>query len=135
MAFQTRGTYQEHNGKAEILFSTFGGYPTTAAFEGNPSAQKVEVKWYQYSLSPEISQQIVDADSRPALPGGEIDVGEVSELRLVSETNAQCRFSWEALLNATGTAVLGTGKQNGTGAASFSKKPDGSWVLDEWRLK
>lgn len=128
--FLTQGKYQEHEGKADLTLIA----RTTTEFHGNASGQKVEAKWYQYSFSPETSKQLVNSDAGPALPAGEIEIGEVSGLRLMNETRAQCSFAWSSNLNAAGAAVRGLSKQTGAGWAMYTKKPDESWALDGWGL-
>lgn len=119
------GHYSESDGS--VVVNDYAG--------SAPAGQKVEVRWYQYSFAPDVEKRIVQSDSGSAIAGGDISVKELSELRLVAETEATCRFSWFAPLNSTAAAILATDKESGTGSASFSKKPDGSWSVDHWALR
>jgi Prokaryotic membrane lipoprotein lipid attachment site len=131
---QTRASYEEHGGAADIRFSLLKGYQSTDICRGKATGQKVEVKWYEYSFTPGFAGKITTADTGPAFAAGSIEVKEVSNLRLDTETRAECTFSWEVALNNEGVAFYGTDKQTGKGQASFGKKPDGSWMVLNWGL-
>jgi hypothetical protein len=93
---------------------------------------KLEVKWYEYSFAPEV--QIIRDNQGVRVTSGRYEVGEVSNLRLATETQAVANFSWQGQLNQLGSILLdGTlapgAKPSGNGTAEFAKKPDGTWTL------
>lgn len=94
---------------------------------GKSSGRKVGVKWYTYSFSAEGQKQLDGMRAR----AGKLKILAVSNLRLVTETEAIGEFSWEATLNDLGK-LLTNGQPKGTGHAAFGKKPDGTWFVDRW---
>src|SRR3954471_2950853 len=49
--------------------------------------------------------------------GGKVEIGEVTNLQLVTETRAAANFAWRS------------SQDRGAGVVEFVKKPDGTWVL------
>jgi hypothetical protein len=96
-------------------------------FTGTASGQRVELRWYEYTFSPEVQtsagRQVIE------VAAGRLQVGEVSNLQLVNETHAVANFAWQAQLNKLGQIMLGDVKPSGTSSVQFAKKPDGTWVL------
>jgi hypothetical protein len=130
--------YVEEGGVAHLRRSScFAGEICATDLVGKPTGQKVEVKWYEYSFSPEFQKRI---SMRPAssfspqqasVSGGGFEIGEVSGLRLMTDTEASAAFGWHVALNDVGHALLGDdAKPTGTGSATFAKKPDGTWFVD-----
>lgn len=99
---------------------------------GPVSPGRVEVKWYSYSFSPQLQIAPSVPSHSVKVIGGSYEVGEVSNLRLVTETQATANFAWQARLNKVPDILYGgqiSSRPSGTGSAKFTKKPDGTWVL------
>lgn len=94
---------------------------------------KVGVKWYEYTFTPAVT--ITKSGQRVLVEGGRYLIGDVSNLRLVTETMASANFTWQAQLNLLGSILSGGTRPSGNGNAQFAKKPDGSWVLQVESLK
>jgi hypothetical protein len=127
-----RGTYSEDGPNAYL---DFVGDDTYQKLTGKASGRKFQVLWYTYSFGPAFKSQIVTADNGTFVPGGDFTIGDVRDLRLVTETVAAARFAWEASLNSTGKTFLQNVAPKGTGMVSFAKKPDGGWFVDEIRFE
>lgn len=113
--------YSENGTAASLTPTTSeaGGW----VFTGVSSGKTIDVKWYEYALSP-------DAGVTPqGVVAGRFVVGAVSNLQLVGETNARADFTWSVVLNDLGRIVTGDATPSGSGTAAFVKKPDGTWVL------
>jgi len=119
-------TYTEEGSLATLKFRG-----QSASLNGKATGQKVAVKWYQYEFSPETMRQIEKTSAGSHLAGGEYEVGEVTDLRLVTETAAVARFSWHVSLNSFGQIISSGKEPSGNGGVSFAKKPDGTWFVDE----
>lgn len=148
----TQYQYQySENGTTAYLQSTnnVNGYYPYWKLTGTASG-KVEVKWYVYTFTPEVKiassgQRVLVEGGRYLggryVEGGRYLVGDVSNLRLVTETMASANFAWQAQLNLLGNILLDGARPSGTGTAVFAKKPDGTWVLlrlerfSEWFLQ
>ena len=92
---------------------------------GTPSGKRVEVRWYDYSFTPEVMATVVMG----MLPVGTYDVGQVSSLQLVTETHAIAIFAWRATLDNFGKLLCGDIIPSGDGTVEFAKKPDGTWMV------
>lgn len=88
---------------------------------------KTQVKWYEYTFTPEV--RTTPIDQHVNIEGGRYLVGDVSNLRLVTETMASANFAWQVQLNLLGNILFDGARPSGTGTAVFAKKPDGTWVL------
>ncbi|MGO8787282.1 MAG: hypothetical protein ACLQVL_07860 [Terriglobia bacterium] len=100
-------------------------------FVGKPTGQRVEVKYFDYAFSPEIQKLIVGTGQQASIPVGSYEIGEVSGLRLLTDTEATAAFAWSVPLDDVGHAFFDDdAKPAGTGEAGFGKKPDGTWFLD-----
>ncbi|MGP8248175.1 MAG: hypothetical protein ACLQVN_27150 [Bryobacteraceae bacterium] len=108
--------------------------PNGTKLVGKASGRKVELKEYEYSFSPEMQKRVLGQGQQAYVSGGSFEIGEVSGLRLLGETEATAAFAWHAAMNDLGRALLGDeAKPAGTGAATFAKKPDGTWFIDSVR--
>jgi hypothetical protein len=100
------------------------------------------MKWYTYSLTPEGYKQIEQTRNSMELRAGKFKIGEVTNLRLVTDTVAVANFAWEASLNDLGKTLFQYAQDElrsrnlptndvpkGVGEAQFAKKPDGSWII------
>jgi len=110
-------------------------------YKGTVSGPMIEVKWYTYSFSPEVQAQIVKTKDAPfgfglyeveTVKGGSYEIGDVSGLELMTDTDAVGSFAWRASLNKFGRAFYGTEKPSGNGRVKFGKKPDGTWFVKNW---
>jgi hypothetical protein len=103
---------------------------------------RTEMKWYTYSLTPEGYKQIEQTRNSMELRAGKFKIGEVTNLRLVTDTVAVANFAWEASLNDLGKTLFQYAQDElrsrnlptndvpkGVGEAQFAKKPDGSWII------
>lgn len=118
--YTTNGSYVEQ-GPTGVL--KLGDWSLT----GKATGQKVDVKYYTYKFSPEAEKQVDQGRAR----AGRLEIGAVSNLRLVTDTEAIAEFSWEASLNDLGK-LLTHENPKGVGHAEFGKKPDGTWFVDRW---
>jgi hypothetical protein len=129
---QEEATYVEEGPAAYLDFKGGSYY---GRFKGNASREKVSVNLYTYSWSPDfIQKQLTHKRGSIYVTGGDCEVGNVSDLRLVTDTVATARFSWKATLNDVGTMFFPDQPPSGTGEVSFGKKPDGTWFVDKLRL-
>ena len=66
--------------------------------------------------------------------GGDVEVGDVSDLRLMTETEAAAKFRWTASLNELGKLFFPNQLPAGMGGVAFGKKPDGTWFVDHFEI-
>jgi hypothetical protein len=128
-------TFQYHEeGGAATLRSLHGD----SVFTGPATGQKLELKWYEYSFSPELAKQIVHDQHGPFVsgplkgdfvPGGAFVLGEVSDLQLLLDTHAAANIAWQVSPNDLARIFLGSEKPAGKTEVHFVKKPDGTWVV------
>lgn len=107
--------------------------PEEGIFVGAATGQKVTVTWYSYAWSPQFEAQLQGSDNARYLVLGGYGVGDVTNLRLDTDTRASANFSWKVLLNSNGKVLYGVNPvpgQAGTGTALFAKKPDQTWFLE-----
>jgi hypothetical protein len=102
---------------------------------GKATGQKIDLRWYSYSFTPKGKQQVESGSSGTEAHAGKIKVGVVSDLQLVSDTNAAARFAWTAEMTDLGNLLTGNKGDSGVGAVMFTKKPDGSWFVARWSLR
>lgn len=121
-----KGVYEEDGATAFLKFQVKGW----TRFIGKATGQKITVNWYEYSISPELSKQIIHTPQGPLIAGGKIEVETLSELKLVSQTEAVAQFTWNVPLNDLGAILLGHKVPAGNGTVSFAEKPDGTWFVD-----
>ncbi len=125
-------TYVEEGSAAYIDFK---GGSTYGRYKGNATGKKVDASLYTYSWNPDLSQKrLIREGNAIYVIGGECEVGNVSGLRLVTDTVATATFGWKATLNDVGASFFPVQPPTGTGEVSFGKKPDGTWFVDELRL-
>jgi hypothetical protein len=106
------------------------GRPGNENLVGKATGQKLELKFYEYAFSPEMEKQILRTSQGSYVPVGNFEVGEISGLRLLIETEAAGQFTWRVSLNDIGRVLVGAGQPHGKGEVVFGKKPDGSWFVD-----
>ena len=134
--FQQPYVYSEEGGVAYLRRPyCFSGEICATILIGKPTAQKVDVKWYEYTFSPDFQKLITGRGQQTSVVGGGYEIGEVSGLRLVGDTEAAAAFAWQASLNDVGGLVLDLQKPTGTGRATFGKKPDGAWFVDQFSFQ
>jgi hypothetical protein len=100
-------------------------------FTGKATGQKISVKWYQYSVTPEFGKQIIRTHQGPYIVAGKFEIGPLAGLKLVSETEATARFTWKVSTNGLGSIFLEHKEPSGIGTVTFAKKPDGTWFVDQ----
>jgi hypothetical protein len=129
MEFQEGGwygynrTYREEGSAAYLIFPG-------QQYEGTATGRRVDLRSYTYSWSPGFQKQLVRSQNATFLPGGRFEVGEVSGLRLVTDTEATAKFAWKASLNDLGKLFFASQAPAGASEATFGKKPDGTWFVD-----
>lgn len=103
------------------------------SYVGKASGRKLDIKWYTYSWSPEFQQKIVRNNNVYAVIGGGFDIGEVSDLRLITETEATAYATYTGVLDKIGKSFYPASPPNGRWQVLFGKKPDGTWFIDQLR--
>jgi hypothetical protein len=123
--------YHEQGSSAylEVPGGTWGN------FNGSATGKTVTVNLYSYSWAPDFQKQLVQDANTVCVLVGKFDVGVVSNLRLVTETEATATFKWKAALNSIGKIVFPMQPPEGLGEATFGKKPDGTWFVDQWKIE
>jgi hypothetical protein len=128
-----RAVYKEQGAIAHLerMECQDTSYYGPCSFIGKASGRKVDIKWYTYSWSPEFQQKIVQIGDDSAVKGGRIEIGEVSNLRLVTETEATAQVTYTAVLDNVGQCFYPAGPPKGQWRVLFGKKPDGTWFVDK----
>jgi hypothetical protein len=126
-----RGTYREQGGKGYLAIR-FPIDPENEPdmFVGPATGRKVDVKWHTYSWSSEMLSQIVSEGNSNYVVAGKIEIGEVSDLRLLTETQASANVTWTGVLNRMGMGLHRGSPPSGRWRVLFGKKPDGTWFVD-----
>jgi hypothetical protein len=121
------GVYKEEGSAAYLDFpEPRGGW----RYAGSATGQTVSVRWYEYAVSPQLEKRISRTQYDSYIEEGEIEIGDLSNLKLVTETTASASFAWTVTPDQLGGVLLEGKKPSGVGRAQFSKKPDGSWFAD-----
>jgi hypothetical protein len=121
--------YVEEGGDGYIDFK---GSSSWGRYKGPATRKKININSYTYAWSPDFLQKLTSREGNILyVNGGTFEVGEVSELRLLTETVATAKFAWKASLNDTGRIFSPKEIPGGTGEVSFGKKPDGTWFVDQ----
>jgi hypothetical protein len=123
--------YVEEGGAA---FLDFRGGSSYGRYKGKATGKKVDVTSYVYSWNTDFLKDHSTKDANGLfLLGGTFEVGDVSGLRLITETVATASFAWKLSPNDVGKSFF-TRIPSGKGEASFGKKPDGTWFVDEIKI-
>jgi hypothetical protein len=112
-------------------------------YKGSVGGPMVGMKWYTYSLSPELKAQIEKTQvstfggfgtaTEDTWSGGGYDIGDVSDLQLgITPTMASASFAWTASLNKIGKIFYQSDVPTGKGRVTFVRKPDETWVIKDW---
>jgi len=99
--------------------------PITLA--GTGPGGSVTVPKFLYAMSSGLTQFLTA--SHDAIKAGTIQVDDLSELLLLTDTHAGARFRWHVDLCEPAKQVLGQNTVAGTGHVEFGKQPNGEWVL------
>jgi hypothetical protein len=75
--------------------------------------------------------QVVGNNDASYVVGGRYEFGDVSGLRLFTETTAGANVTWTVVLNDLGKLFSLTNPPSGNAAVIFDKKPDGTWFLEK----
>lgn len=86
---------------------------------------------YVYELTPAFKRLVTMA---PRIVAGPVVVDSVSNVALLSETKAGAVFLWHVNLNPAASIVSGRQSTTGTGAATFLKQTNGTWILAEYKI-
>ena len=103
-------------------------------FTGKATGKKVDVIWYGCSWSPDFQKQLTRAGDMTYVIGGDVEVGNVTNLRLVTDTEATAKFSWGTSLNDVGKLFFPNQPPSGESNVASAKKPDGTWFVDHFRM-
>lgn len=137
LKLNTSGTREEaaYVEEGPAAYIDFRGGSLYGRYKGTATRKRVDVKGYTYSWSPDFLQKGLTRTGKSIyVIGGDFEIGNVSSLRLVTDTVATAEFAWKASLNEVGQIFFPVHSPSGTGAVSFAKKPDGTWFLDELRV-
>jgi hypothetical protein len=121
------GKYTE-DGAAAYIDMPEGGFTQQYHLVGKSTGKRFNVNWYQYEWTPEGRKHLaIGSFGVTAGFGGKFKIGELSELRLDSDTQAVAVFTWEVTLDEFGQVLVGSKTAQGKGTVQFGKKPDGTW--------
>jgi hypothetical protein len=109
----------------------FNGIPTMTLTGSGPGGS-ISVPSFSYAFSSKFKP--LPSPHEDQIDAGEIEVGEVSDLLLVTETIAQANFTWHVAFNDAAKALAGQTMASGTGGMTFGKQPDGNWVLHDYHF-
>lgn len=124
-----QGQYYEDGGNGYLRFPQYSRQ-LNVPYIGPATGRKLKATWYTYALTPKFQGFIQYGPAGPYVLGGNIQVGQVTNLRLNTDTQASANFAWSVSLNDVGKMVSQGNAPNGTGRAVFGKKPDQSWAID-----
>lgn len=123
------GTYIENGDKAYLKMNANG----LEEYVGKATKQKFELQWYTYAWNPAFYSTFSSEQENAEVPIGQYQVEEVSDLKLVSDTEASCAYTFTVRPNRFGAVVwslVPTRLRTRSGEAEFAKRPDGKWFLD-----
>lgn len=125
------GRYYEDGGKGYLKFPQYYPSPQNPTpFVGSATGRKVTATLYQYSLTPKFKELMKSAPNNNYVVGGNFEVGEVTNLRLDTDTKATANYALKVDLNSTGSLFYPAGGIHGEGHVVFGKKPDQTWAID-----
>lgn len=104
----------------------------TMTLTGNGPGGSLLVPTFSYSFSDKFKP--LPSPNVNEIYAGGIEIDEVSNLLLATETIAQARFTWHVIFNDAAKALTGQTTVSGTGDIIFGKQPDGNWVLSEYHI-
>jgi hypothetical protein len=122
-----RGVYREQSDKGILEFT--GEQPSI--YVGKPSNQTTPVKWFTYAWAPDFQKQIEGTGENATVVSGKVEITDLTDLRLLMDTEAHANIKWRVDLNSVGKAFMGNKPAIGKGDVTFGKKPDGSWFVDQ----
>jgi len=134
LRLNTSGSHEEaaYVEEGPAAYIDFRGGSSYGRYKGSATRKRVDVKVYTYSWSPDVLQKrLTRTGDAIYVIGGDFEVGNVSRLRLVTDTVASAEFAWKASLNDVGQIFFPIRPPDGTGEALFGKKPDGTWFVDQ----
>lgn len=136
LKLNTSGSYEEaaYVEEGSAAYIDFRGGSSYGRYKGSATRKKVDVNWYTYSWSPDLQKRLTRAGDRVYVIGGDFEVGDVTNLRLVTDTEATAKFSWGASLDDVGKLFTPNQPPRGVADVDFGKKPDGTWFVDHLRI-
>lgn len=126
--FSSNGSTLTLTGKQPFLT----GNPNMTLVGTGPGGSIVVPK-FSYAFSdkfkrlPSVSANVLDA--------GDVEIDDVSNLLLATDTIAHAQFTWHVNFNDAAKALTGQASMQGTGEMNFGKQPDGAWVLTAYNLR
>jgi hypothetical protein len=105
------------------------GMPTMTVVGHGPGGE-ITVPVYSYVLSSKF--ETLSPPHQDEIQAGRIEIDQITNLLLSSETMAQASFGWHVDFNDAAKALSGQDKVSGTGNVVFGKQPDGKWVVAEY---
>lgn len=136
------GQYYEEGGKGYLKFPhyTYGSVqrnysgvsvPFVVPYAGPAAGRKVTATLYSYALTPKFKALMKQGPGGPYVDVGKFVVGNVTTLRLDTDTQASADFACTVSLNSTGRLIYPAGTiLKATGQVVFGKKPDQSWAIN-----
>jgi hypothetical protein len=109
----------------------FNGLPTMT-LSGNGPGGTITVPVYSYAFSAKFTP--LSAPHEKEISAGTVEIDNISNLLLATDTTATASFTWLADFNDVGKALTGQTKASGKGEVLFGKQPDGNWIVAEYNL-
>jgi hypothetical protein len=97
---------------------------------GHGPGGDITVPVYSYALSSKFAS--LPPPHQDEIQAGKIEIDQISNLLLSSDTMAQASFGWHVAFNDAAKALSGKDKVSGTGNVIFGKQPNGNWVVAEY---
>ncbi len=126
-AFKSANGEEMLTGKLPFLNGADGLNPLTGTLVGNGPGGNITVPVYSYVLSSKF--EILPPPHQDEIQAGKIEIDQITNLLLASDTMAQASFGWHVDFNGAAKALSGKDKITGTGNVVFGKQPDGKWVV------
>jgi hypothetical protein len=109
----------------------FVGGPDVTLVGHGPGGE-ITVPVYSYALSSGF--ETLPPPHQDEIQAGKIEIDQITNLLLSSDTMAQAAFGWQVDFNRAAKALSGQDKASGTGSVIFVKQPDGNWVITGYGL-
>jgi hypothetical protein len=102
------------------------------ALVGHGPGGNITVPVYSYALSSKFAT--LPPPHQDEIQAGKIEIDQITNLLLSSDTMAQASFGWHVDFNDAAKALSGKDKASGIGNVIFGKQPSGNWVVAEYSL-
>jgi hypothetical protein len=98
---------------------------------GGSPGHKISVSRFRYVPTAEFEHSMLGGNLTSV---GNVQVEEVAQLLLASETIAEGQFRWRVDLSRVGSAITGESERRGNGSVRFARRPDGRWAVATFSL-